>query len=99
MMGRDTQYACLQDAEWVDNDSLGMKTEAIDKLVRDYRSLYNASEVESSTEAREVYNVIEQLYVVGEAAKIVELYAEHIEDLMRHHLELTGFLGSTSIFL
>jgi hypothetical protein len=93
MMLERTHYS--QNAEWVDNDSLGMKTEAIDKIVRDYRSIYSASEVASSTEAREVYDAVEQLYVIGEAAKIVELYADHIEDLVRHHMELSGFLGST----
>jgi putative NADH-flavin reductase len=85
----------LQEAEWIDSTSLAKKTEDVDKVVEDYRSLYSATEVESSSEARKVYDAVEQLYVVGEAAKLVELYADHMTELVRHHMDLTGFLGST----
>jgi hypothetical protein len=92
----DPDPSCLpsQEAEWIDSTSLAEKTEDVDKVVDDYRSLYSAAEVESSSKARMVYDAVEQLYVVGEAAKLVELYADHMTELVRHHMDLTGFLGS-----
>lgn len=34
------------------------------------------------------------LYAAKEAAKAVELYADHIENVMRDHLDMTGLIGS-----
>lgn len=34
------------------------------------------------------------LYVAKEAAKICELYSDHIDHLSREHMDMTGALGS-----
>lgn len=43
----------------------------------------------------QLYQKMADLYTAKEAAKAVELYADHIEIVMRDHLDMTGLLGST----
>lgn len=43
----------------------------------------------------QMYDSMKSLYMAKEAAITCDLYAEHIDHLVQHHADMTGFLGST----
>lgn len=46
---------------------------------------------------QDVYDSMATLYAAKETAKLVEDYSTYIEDLMRDHMAMTGFLGSACL--
>lgn len=86
----------LQDVDWVDretNDQERLIEEAETRIVA-YRSEYDPHTAVQG-EAKETYDEVKKLHEMKEAARIVSLYGDHIDHLIRDHEDMVGFMGNS----
>ncbi len=77
----------IQAADWVENEETIPEIAAAESVIDRYRSVYDGTE-------DELYTQMKDLHEAKEAAKVVELFDEHVDELCKAQETSTGLLGN-----